>query len=52
MSLSRNWFGERREKFSDSPKKKAWFMIKINVAHEVGQSYAVANFAIGIVFDG
>ena len=52
-SLSRNWFGERRENVSDSPKKIALFMIKTNVALKVlGQSYAVATVAIGIVFDG
>ena len=50
--LSRNWFGERREKVSDSPKKRASLIIKTNVALEVGQSYAVATVAIGIVFDG
>jgi hypothetical protein len=32
--------------------KSASFMIKTNVALEVGQSNAVATVAIGIVFDG
>ncbi len=52
-SLSRNWFGERMENVSDSSKKSASYMVKTNnVALEVGQSYAVATVAIGIVFDG
>ena len=50
-SLSRNWFGERREKVIDSLKKSASLMIKTNVALEIGQSYAVATVAIGIAFD-
>ena len=49
--LSRNWFGERWEKVSESPKISASFIITTNVAVKVGQSYAVATVAIGIVFD-